>query len=140
MKVEKNEIVNSKKKTTVILNGERYSRLECNPVEWRKCKSNHILNKIKSTKMEDKFNSISLLERAKPIERKLSAIVSNSNVKLVNIIGYKTQADLNKAVMVHVDDNKLLAAVKLFKDASGLGLKESKDYVEDLRDKIRLKK
>lgn len=45
---------------------------------------------------------------------------------------FKSQKDLDKELMKYISQGSLLGAVKAYKEATGTGLKESKDYVDAL--------
>lgn len=46
------------------------------------------------------------------------------------------QSNIDQALIRLIKESKALEAVKLYKDFAGLGLKEAKDYVDDLRSKL----
>ncbi len=119
MKVLKNEAVNNRNKVTVEVKGVSYYRLGGSKPQWKKTKSNHILNKEKSNLFEAEFSKIKINVSA-------TQVVTNSKNKT------KNSKEIDKKILELVADKQLLQAVKLYKDETGLGLKESKDYVDNL--------
>lgn len=119
MRILKNEAVNSRNKVTVEVKGISYYRLGGSNPQWKKTKSNHILNKEKSEAFEKEFSKFKINVSA-------VAVPSGSKGKT------KASKELDKKVLELAYDKQLLQAVKLYKDATGLGLKESKDYVDAL--------
>ena len=52
-----------------------------------------------------------------------------------HVLIYDEESPLNKEVLKLIEEGTLLMAVKTYKEATGLGLKESKEHCDALRDK-----
>jgi len=119
MIVLKNEAVNNRNKVTVNVRGISYYRLGGSNPQWKKTKTNHILNKEKTILFEKEFSKIKINVSA-------TQITTNSKNKT------KNSKEIDKRILELVADKQLLQAVKFYKDETGLSLKESKDYVDGL--------
>lgn len=122
MKVLKNEVVNNRNKVTVDVNAVSYYRLGGAKPQWKKTKSNHILNKGKTILFEQKFSKLTITASA-------VTVTTNSKIKS------KNSKEIDKRILEFLADKQKLQAVKFYKDETGLGLKESKDYVDALEAK-----
>lgn len=55
---------------------------------------------------------------------------------LSKVIRIKLLSNVDQAIIDHIQKGELLAAVKLHKNLYGSSLRESKDYIVSLRDKL----
>jgi hypothetical protein len=113
-------------------------------VQWRNKKTNHILNSSKHGKLEEIFKTVDKTSTPKPFyneTKKGPANLVSSGTTM--FFGFdKVQEPPRKTVEeIALDGSirelcnagRVLEAVKFYKDKTGLGLKEAKDYVDSIR-------
>lgn len=152
MKIEHRENIKGTIRTVVFYNNERYVRyqksqyngLDMQPVvEWKKLKTNHIVKANKHKALEENFNKVDTITKPVPLynETKFgpaqlmaSGVTSFDTFNFLKSSGEKSYEEkrIDKEIIRLCAEGTKLAAVKLYKDFSGLGLKESKDYVDAL--------
>ena len=165
MKIENRENIKGNIKTTVVFGGEKYSRLEKNVftgldmkpvVEWKKVKTNHIVNADKFKILEEKFIEVDTTR----VPVKLYTETKNGPGQITSsgstpFYDFKTSIPkgiweigahsektetINKKIGEYLKYGSLLSAIKYLKDVTGLGLKEAKEYVDELNRKYLLAK
>lgn len=149
MKIENRENVKGKIKTTVFFKNERYVRLQKDKytgldlqpvVEWRKCKTNHLVKAEKHKLLEEKFKTVDTITKITKNYAETNngpaRLVASGSTSFYNFIksGEKTHKEKrdDEKMINFCNENHKLAAVRYYKEISGLGLKESKDYVDAL--------
>lgn len=171
MKIENRESVKGNIKTTVVFGGEKYSRLEKSVftgldmkpvVEWKKVKTNHIVNADKFKILEEKFIEVDTTR----VPVKLYTETKNGSAQITSSgstpfydfqfkasmpkglweIGRHSEQGKNEKKVIddrifdHLKHGSLLSAIKYLKEMTGLGLKEAKEYVDELNHKYLLAK
>ena len=153
MKIESTNNEKDKSRTFVSYNDELFVRMQKNVIregktvsliEWKKQRTGHILNAKKSAEFESIFNSIrSNYENKKAYETALNPFVAAPGVTRSAIVASVKAPILSKDKMTQVLDlvtnNQKLAAVKLYKDFTGAGLKDSKDFVDSISEDLNNK-
>lgn len=144
MKIEKRENIKGNIKNTVIFDGEKYIRLQKDVygglvdksiVQWKKLKTNHLVKAEKHKLLEEKFKEVDNTS-VKPNSFKMKGGASGTTMlfdfKSVNTKEEKTvhEKRIDERILEHIKFGNLLTAVKYYKEVSGLGLKEAKDYVD----------
>ena len=66
------------------------------------------------------------------IDAKLDLLLKQANIK------YDPYANVSAAVVEAVRNNRKIEAIKLYREATGVGLKEAKEYVEEVQRKAGL--
>lgn len=132
MILESRETKNNKVITIVTFEKEQYERAQKSKldaqnkpiVEWRKCRTNHL---VKATKHE-------LLEKSFIIQRTPAAWLVGVNlpVSTTKVVSPNSipQSEIEQKLIVFIREGNLLGAVKAYKDLAGIGLKEAKDFVD----------
>lgn len=157
MKIENRENLKGTIRTVVFYKNERYVRLQKSKyngldmqpvVEWKKMKTNHLVKADKHKVLEENFKEVDTITKPVPLYNE----TSNGHAQLMasGFTSFDTFKFLEKSYTKTYEEKKVdkeiirlcetgtkLAAVKFYKDFSGLGLKESKDYV-DILDAQRL--
>lgn len=151
MKIEKRENVKGTIRTIVFYKNEKYVRLQKSKftgldmqpvVEWKKLKTNHIVKADKHKLLEDNFKEVDTIS-VKPDAFSMKGgssgttmffdfkTVEPNPIRKRESKSYEEQK-VDKEIIRLCEAGTKLAAVKFYKDFSGLGLKESKDYVDVL--------
>jgi len=143
MKIEKRENVKGVIRTVVFYNNERYLRLQksqyngldMNPVvEWKKEKTNHLVKADKHKMLEEKFSTVDVI--TKPATQLAKTMSSGTTMifdfKPAPVKKSYEDKKVDVALIEECKAGRKLGAVKMYKDFTGLGLKESKDYVDGL--------
>lgn len=154
MKIENKENVKGTIKTVVSFENEKYVRfqkykftgLDMKPViQWRKCRTNHLVNAEKHKQLEDMFSSVDTTTRPiqhfnelNPIPGIHTTLTSSGGTAFFNFMKPAGKTDDEKEIDAKIIElcktNQKLVAIRLYKEKAGFGLKESKDYVESLYD------
>ena len=142
MKVGKIETKNGNEIINVVFKGKEFYRFTGKKLQWKRAKSNHIVNKELHGVLEANFN-------ARPMSSRLKDVREQQTQEQ----GIKTPATFKETIekieSKYALDNKLtsmceagllLQAVKFYKDQTGLGLRESKDYVDALNRMYKVRK
>jgi ribosomal protein L7/L12 len=152
MKIENRENVKGTIRTVVFYKNERYVRLQKSKytgldmqpvVEWKKMKTNHIVKADKHKLLEDNFKEVDTITKPTPLYTETSLgpakMVSSGTTSFHAFDLFKPsdkktykEKSVDKEIIRLCAAGTKLAAVKLYKDFSGLGLKDSKDYVDAL--------
>ncbi len=192
MKIENRENVKGNIKTTVVFGGEKYSRLEKSVftgldmkpvVEWKKVKTNHIVNADKFKILEEKFIEVDTTRVPVRLYTETkngpAQITSSGSTPFYDFqfkasmpkglweIGRHSEQGKNEKkapeyglfakqsfpemskdekkaiddrIFDHLKHGSLLSAIKYLKEMTGLGLKEAKEYVDELNRKYLLAK
>lgn len=142
MKVGKVETKNGHEIINVVFKGKEFYRFTGKKVLWKRVKSNHIVKKDLHDLLESTFQN-----------RPMSSRLHEAREQQIREKGAKTPSTFKKTIEKiesrYALDNKLysmceegllLQAVKLYKDQTGLGLRESKDYVDALNRMYKVRK
>ena len=142
MKIENRENIKGNIKTIVVVDNVKYQRVqktifidESPVIEWKKIKTGHLLNADKSKLFEEKFKVID--NTTKPVKlynetpRGPAQISSSGGTMFFEYSSAPTKI-FDEGIMNHLRLGNLISAVKYYKEVSGLGLKEAKDYVDSL--------
>lgn len=131
MKVGKTKMINGKEIINVIYNGKEFYRFIGKKLQWKRAHSNHIVNKELHKVLENAFNgSPKVKEPAIQVPNNFK----NSFDKL------ESRFDLDNKIFSMCDNSELLQAVKLYKDHTGVGLREAKDYVDAINRMAKARK
>lgn len=122
-------------KNYIRIQKNKFNGLDETPItEWKNKKTNHIVNAEKSKKLEEMFNLAD--ETTKPVirydksEKGPAALPMSASTSLHSFFIDTEKVD--RKIKEFIKDGSLLGAVKYYKDISGVGLKEAKDYVDNL--------
>lgn len=146
MKIESRQNIDSKVKSTVVLNGKKYLRTQKNIfgsidsnmlVEWRKCKTNHLVNAKRYKELEESYqeHDNTTLKRGTTdgifpaSATTATALYDYKTNSQANVLSVKQKNEIDNRIKEHLQFGNLLSAVKYYKDVTGIGLKEAKDYV-----------
>lgn len=160
MKIEHRENVKGTIRTFVVFKNKRYVRyqkskyngLDMQPVvEWKKLETNHIVKADKHKMLEESFKEVDTITKQVPLYNQTtfgpaqivaSGTTSFDVFNFIKSSGEKSYKEkrIDKEIIKLCKEGTRLAAVKLYRDFSGLGLKESKDYVDALDAKYQAEK
>ena len=122
IKVSKEKKINAGSRQDVVYKGREFYRFVGKKVQWKRSKSNNIVSDSLHNELEQAYNAAT--------GRKSILVPSTKK---------KTKSELDKEILSLCTSGSLLQAVKLYKDNTGEGLKESKDYVDALYNKVKAK-
>jgi ribosomal protein L7/L12 len=131
MKVGKTKMINGKEIINVLYNGKEFYRFIGKKLQWKRAKSNHIVNKELHEVLESAFNG-------SPKIKEPSINIPSNFIKAVNKIETKNELDIKIYSMC--ENFELLQAVKLYKDHTGVGLREAKNYVDTINRMAKARK
>lgn len=131
MKLETKKTANNK--TFIIVNFENKQFLRISSptrTEWKKVKTNHFVNAEKFQVLEKTF-SVHFPHFVNKV------VVGHKNVQDTPLTYTLPKPDYKKPVtkeelIIFIKAGNRLGAVKAYKDATGLGLREAKDYIDAL--------
>lgn len=126
MKIEQTKVVNGKEITYVIYNGKEFYRFIGKKTQWKRKKSNHIVNKELHNALEAKFNNLPNSVKQKLPKSKIER--------------FPSKLDLNEKLSSMCEQGDVLQAVKFYKEYENIGLKMAKDYVDSLNRIVKIKK
>jgi len=134
---------NTEKVATIIVSvgNKKYTRIQNSEkkeegVVWKNTKTNSPVNKERFKILEDKFikthgKFFSALKTITPTRSRIQP-VSVEQAVLSTIKSNSTTMTIDSQLFEFIKTGQLLGAVKAYKEIMGLGLKESKDYVDYL--------
>jgi ribosomal protein L7/L12 len=123
-------------KNYIRIQKNKFNGLDEAPItEWKNKKTNHIVNAEKSKKLEEMFNLAD--ETTKPVIRydkseKGPAVLPISGTTSIYDFSIIDAEKIDRKIKEYIKYGSLLSAVKYYKDISGVGLKEAKDYVDSV--------
>ena len=124
-------------KNYIRIQKNKFNGLDETPItEWKNKKTNHIVNAEKSKKLEEMFNLAD--ETTKPVirydksDKGPAALPMSASTSLHSF--FIDTEKIDRKIKEYIKYGSLLSAVKYYKDISGVGLKEAKDYVDSVND------
>lgn len=151
MKIESRQNVEGTIRTVVLFENKRYIRLQKNKfnvlaesyiVEWKREKTNHLVRADKYKLLEDKFISVDTTTK-KTLDYTQTSVgpakmVGSGSTSFYDFKATSSLEDITKkkriddGIKTHLKLGSILSAVKFYKEQTGEGLKESKDYVDKI--------
>ena len=132
MKIETKKTEKNRELTLVLLNNKKFTRVlhvDKKIIEWKNSKTNHFVNAKKFTVLENEFKA------------KSKVIIGHTHVSEIKhspvaLLSPNQRHEIDKKIIEFCKVGDRLSAVKYYKDQTGLGLRESKDYVDLLYAKV----
>jgi ribosomal protein L7/L12 len=142
MKIAHREQTEKDVKFIVSIGGKKFTRVQPmgkknTKIIWKNTKTNSLVTQQRHKSLEAEFSKLNAIITT--VLNPLKAVVNNTlKPRLPVSSGLRTgestqkQMAIDSILSTFIYDKKLLEAVKAYKEASGLGLKESKEYVDTL--------
>lgn len=140
-------VVEFENKNYIRIQKNKFNGLDETPItEWKNKKTNHIVNSEKSKKLEEMF---SLSNETTKLDVNFRKNINEPGINFLKTVsepvspcGFLTMNSLevDKNIIEYIKSNKLLEAVKYYKDISGVGLKEAKEYIDGINDTYKAHK
>lgn len=152
MKIESRQNIKGAIRTIVLFGNKRYIRLQKNKfngldegpiVEWKREKTNHLVKADKYRLLEDKFISVDTTAKKTLGYTQTSVgpakIVSSGSTSFYDfksstlcLEDITKKKRIDDGIKTHLKLGSILPAVKFYREQTGEGLKESKDYVDKI--------
>lgn len=154
MQIKTRQNINGNIVATVEFKGKTFVRIQKNKfddvslepiVEWKNKKTNHLVNAIKFKVLEEIFKKNDNTFKIQPAFNETSngsfrMTASGStmffgtkpNVNLQILPANNINKNIDERIIEHLKHGSLLSAIKYYKEATGAGLKEAKDYVDSI--------
>lgn len=116
-------------------NGKKYQRIATlksgaeESIEWKRHKSNHTVSKSESIGLEKEYNLITTNFLRNAAAMQMSAKTVPEGIQKIN-----------EKVAEFIRDKQFLGAIKYLKGETSWGLKECKEYVDAMRDRLKFEK
>jgi ribosomal protein L7/L12 len=126
-------VVEFENKDYIRIQKSQYNGLDMQPVvEWKKVKTNHLVKSDKHITLEEAFKKVDTI--TKPTSLLAKTLSSGTTVMHDFVRVYSNQEKIahEKTIKEFFKNGSLLGAVKYYKDITGVGLKEAKDYIDAL--------
>lgn len=142
MIIEKKESIKNGTKTIVRIGNKSFIRIQnllSSSVQWKRVRTNHLVKAYQHKELESKFElvdnivSLAISKNRQFLPSSGATMIFDFEKEIKKQSQRFTDIKLDAKLIEFIDSNALLAAVKYYKDATGLGLKESKEYVDALK-------
>lgn len=134
MKIETKKTEKNRELTLVLLNNKKFTRVlhvDKKIIEWKNSKTNHFVNAKKFTLLENFYKAITQT----PLSGGTTIFALKSAPPVISLSPIQRH-EIDKKIIEFCKVGDRLSAVKYYKDQTGLGLRESKDYVDLLYAKV----
>lgn len=146
MQIKTRQNINGNIVATVEFKGKTFVRIQKNKfddvslepiVEWKNKKTNHLVNAIKFKILEETFKKNDNTFKIQPAFNETSngsfrMAASGSTMIFQTVPEIKEKENIDNRIIEHLKYGTLLSAIKYYKEATGAGLKEAKDYVDSI--------
>lgn len=146
MQIKTRQNINGNIVATVEFKGKTFVRIQKNKfddvslepiVEWKNKKTNHLVNSIKFKVLEEAFKKNDNTFKIQPAFNETSngsfrMTASGSTMIFQTVPEIKEKENIDNRIIEHLKHGSLLSAIKYYKEVTGAGLKEAKDYVDSI--------